>query len=99
MGYFHLSINSPDFVQIVDFGGHSSVHTPNLIINDDRQCQIIEDICAISPYIESSVLMLTGKKTYFPDAFIIKSVGLSNLPGFMISPDQSDSIGILEIRG
>ena len=60
------------------------------IVDDGSQREVIEDVSAVSPNIERAVL---------PQAFIVKSVDLGDLPALVVSPDQRDQVGIADFIG
>lgn len=60
------------------------------IVDDGGQREVIEDVSAVSPNIERAVL---------PQAFIVKSVDLGDLPALVVSPDQRDQVGIADFIG
>ena len=60
------------------------------IVDDGGQREVIEDVSAVSPNIERAVL---------PQAFIVKSVDLGDLPALVVSSNQRDQIGIADFIG
>lgn len=60
------------------------------IVDDGGEREVIEDVSAVSPNIERAVL---------PQAFIVKSVDLGDLPALVVSPDQRDQVGIADFIG
>ena len=57
----------------------------DLFVNDCSQCQIIEYIRAIAPHVDAAKLA---------QAFVIKSVYLSDLARFVVASDQRDTLWI-----
>ena len=55
----------------------------NLVLNDSSERQQVEQICIIFPNIRISVLS---------QALIIESIDLCNLSGFVVAPQNGDSI-------
>ena len=51
--------------------------------------QKVKDFCAVAPNIYWSI---------FSEALVIKAVNLSDLPAFVISSDQSDSVSIPHLK-
>jgi hypothetical protein len=65
------------------------MHTKHSSIHHRPQTQIIENITTISPNVTAPIL---------PLAFIVESVNLSDLSGFMISTDEGDTIRIPDFK-
>lgn len=63
------------------------MHAEDAIVDDSRKRKVIEDISAVSPYIQRAVL---------PQAFIIKSIDLGDLPALVVTPDQGHQIRIAD---
>ena len=74
--------------------GGRAVCNPNvklfvyLSIDDCGEAEIVEYFCAISPDSDAAIL---------PQALIVKTINLGNLPGLMVASDQSDAIGISDL--
>ena len=56
VGHLHFPVNPSEFVQFHDFGGDSAVHAPDFVVDNDWECQIVENVCAVPPDIQSPVL-------------------------------------------
>ena len=63
--------------------------TEDLVFDNSRQRQVIEEICKVFPYICIPV---------FAKTFIIKSVNLGDLATLVISPQNSDSFLIADFK-
>ena len=85
MWYFLFSINWSDVIKGADWWTQPTMYTKNLVIYNSRQSKIIENWCAISPYIYRSI---------FSEALIIKTIHLGNLSTFVISSNQCYSFRI-----
>lgn len=55
------------------------MHTKDLLLNHCSQAYVVEDVCAISPNVERSVLAQT---------FIVKPVDLGDLPRLVVPPNS-----------
>lgn len=82
---FLLPINSSNFVHLVNFGGKTAMDSKDLVVDEGCQTQVVKNFSAVSPYICASI---------FPDAFIIEAVDLGDLPAFVVSSNQRNSVGI-----
>ena len=78
-----------DLVQRVDGGGETTVHAEHLVVDDGRQTQIVEDLRAIPPHIDRSVLA---------QALVVKAIHLRNLAGLVVASDQGYSIGVSHFK-
>ncbi len=90
MGHFLFPVDDPYLVQGVDAGTESPVNGEDLVLDDGREGEIIEDLGAVSPNVDAAV---------FAEALIVKSVHLGDLAGFVISADEGDAIGVADFEG
>lgn len=65
------------------------MHTEDFIINDSSESQVVKDICAVPPHIDATIL---------PQALVVESVDLSNLPTLVIPSNQSDSFWVSDFQ-
>ena len=65
------------------------MHAEDFIINYGSQCQIIKYIRAIAPHVDTAKLA---------QAFIIKSVYLSDLARFVVASDQCDALRVTHFK-
>ena len=75
---------------VVDRRAESSMNAENAIVYNGGKGEVIKDIGAVSPYVERAI---------FSETFVVKSINLGDLSAFMVSPDQSDEIGISDFIG
>ena len=61
----------------------------DLVVNNSSQRQIIENFCAIAPYIHRAVLS---------EAFIVETVDLSDLSAFMVASNKRDSFWVSHLQ-
>jgi len=61
------------------------VHAEDTVVDDSRQAQVVEDFCAILPDIHAAILL---------QAFIVKTVHLSDLPRLVVAPNESDTVRV-----
>jgi len=52
------------------------VDTEDAVVNDGCQGKIVKDIGTVAPYVQRPI---------FPEAFVIETVDLSDLPTFVVS--------------
>lgn len=60
------------------------------IVDDGGEREVIEDIGAVAPYVERAVL---------PQAFVVKSVDLRDLPALVVPSDEGHQVGIADFVG
>lgn len=65
------------------------MHAENLVINDGRQTEVVEDFRAVSPNVDGAILL---------EALIIETVHLSDLAGLVVSADQGNSVRISHLH-
>ena len=73
----------------INSGRQATVHAENLVINDGRQTEIVEDFRAVSPNVDGAILL---------EALIIETVHLSDLAGFVVSADQGNPVRISHLQ-
>lgn len=64
------------------------MHAKDLLVNDGAQREVVEDLGAVPPDVDAAILA---------KALIVEAVHLSDLPGLMVSADQSDAIGVADL--
>ena len=65
------------------------MHAEDLVIDDGRQSQIVEYICAVAPHVDATELT---------QAFIVEAVHLCDLAGLVIAANQSDALRITHLQ-
>ena len=65
------------------------MNAEDLVFDESREAQVVEDLRAVSPYVKRSV---------FSETLVIKSINLGDLPAFVVSSDQVDAIWIADLR-
>ena len=61
----------------------------DLVVNNSCQRQIIENFCAIAPYIYRAVLS---------EAFIVETVDLCDLSALVVASNESDSFWVSHLQ-
>lgn len=64
------------------------MNAQHFVIDDGAKRQVVENFCAITPDVHTSVLL---------EALVIESINLSDLSRFVVSSDQCDSFGIANL--
>jgi hypothetical protein len=65
------------------------VETEYFLFNNSGKRQIVEEVREVFPHISITV---------FPEAFIVKTIDLSNLTRFMVSTKYSDSVLVANLE-
>ena len=89
MGNLLLPVNHADLIESVDRGRQPTVDAQNLVFDKSRQAQVVEDLRAVTPHVHRSV---------FAKALVVEAVHLSDLPTFVVAPDQCYSIRIPNLQ-
>jgi len=71
------AVQLANVIQRVNAGTESAVKTKYLIFDEGREGEVIEEVGEHFPYVGRAV---------FSDAFVVKTVDLGNLTGFVIAP-------------
>lgn len=61
------------------------MNTKDFIVNNGSESQVVKDVSAVSPNIDTSI---------FPQTLIIKAINLCNLAALVISTDESYPLGV-----
>mmetsp|Transcript_33163 Transcript_33163/g.105757 ORF Transcript_33163/g.105757 Transcript_33163/m.105757 type:complete len:344 (+) Transcript_33163:85-1116(+) len=78
-----LPVDDADLVEGVDGGGEAAVHAEDLVLDQRRERQVVEDLCAVPPDVDRAVLA---------QALVIKAVHLRDLPRLVVAPQQRDPV-------
>lgn len=60
-----------------------------LAINDSREGQVVEYLCAVSPDGDGAVLA---------EALVVEAIDLGDLPGLVVSTNQGYPVGVAHLR-
>lgn len=66
------------------------MNTEDSVVDDGSDGKIVEDVSAVSPYIQ---------RPKFPQALIIESINLGDLPALVIPSNESDHIWVPDFVG
>lgn len=87
---FLLPFLRPHLVDGVDGRAETTVHAENIVVDDSREAQVIENLSAIAPHVHTAVLA---------QAFVVKTVDLRDLTTLVIAPDQGDPLRVPHFQG
>lgn len=82
-------MNNSDLINSLDIGGETTMDTEDRSINDSTQREIIEDFSEIVPGVDVTVLS---------QDFIVETVSLSGLSGFVITSEEGDALRVLSLQ-
>lgn len=89
MRYFLNTIERSDIVKGIDGRTETSVETENLVLNQSGERKIVEKVGKVLPDIRISI---------FAQTFVVKSVDLCDLSGFVVSTKDCDALGITNFQ-
>ena len=89
MRYFLNTIERSDIVKGIDGGTETSVETENLVLNQSGERKIVEKVGKVLPDIRVSI---------FAQTFVVESVDLCDLSGFVVSTKDCDALGITNFQ-
>lgn len=75
----------PDVVEGVDGGRQAAVQTEDLVLDDRRQRQVVEQVREQLPHVARAVLSHT---------LVEKAVNLRDLPTLVVATEQMDAVGV-----
>ncbi len=90
MWHLLLPVNRPYLIEGVDRWTQSSVYTEYLIVDNGCKGKVVEDVCAVSPDIDGTILSQT---------LVIEAINLCNLSALVISPDKGDALRVSHLEG
>jgi len=64
------------------------MHSENPVVHESCKRKVVKDVCAIPPYVNTSILSKT---------FVIKTVNLGDLPRLVITTDKGDAIRVADL--
>ncbi len=90
MRNFLESFEGSDVIKSLNAGWKSTMEAEKLIFDNGREGQVIEEFSEAFPDIWITI---------FAAAFIIEAVYLRDLPWFMVSSEDGDSIFVSDLEG
>lgn len=85
----HASVDESNLVDGLDLGGESTMDTEYLTLDDGTDTEIVEDFCAVFPWVGVSVLS---------DGLIVEAVDGGDLAGLVVTSQESDVCWILHLE-
>lgn len=82
-------IEGPNIVESVDRGTQTTVKAENLVFDKSGEGEVVKEIGEIFPDIGVAV---------FAQTFVVKSIDLCNLAGFVVSTENSDTLGVTDLK-
>lgn len=90
MWYFLYTIERSDVVEGVDAGGETSVEAEDLVVDEGCKGEVVEQVCEVLPYVRVAI---------FSETFIIESIDLCDLTGFVVATENGDALRISDFEG
>lgn len=90
VGDFLYAVQSADVVEGVDAGGEAAVETEDLVLDQCRQGEVVEEIGEVFP---------DGGVAVFAQAFVVETVDLGDLTGFVVAAQDGDAVWVADFEG
>jgi len=90
MGHLLYSVESADVVKGINAGRQAAVQAEDLIVDKGGEREVVEKIREGFPHVGISILS---------EAFIVESVHLSDLAGFVIATENRNALRIPNLQG
>ena len=90
VGHFLNAIQRPDVVEGVDGRAQSTVETEDLVFDEGSEGKVIEEVGEVFPHIGVAV---------FAETFVIETVDLRDLAGFVVSTKDGNTLGVADLQG
>jgi len=89
MWYLPEPVDDLDLVDTMDTWAETTVNTEYLVIDDDRQGQVIKHIRKVVPHIGITI---------FATAFCVEAVRLCHAAGFVVAADEMNAIRVSKLE-
>lgn len=89
MGDLHSSVNESHLIDGLDFWGKSSVDTENFSFNNSSNSEIVENFCAVFPWVGITILS---------NGLIVETIDGGDLSSLVISSQESDVGWVLKLQ-
>jgi hypothetical protein len=90
MWHFLNTVKRSDIVKGIYAWREASMQTEDLVVDKGGEGQVVEEICEILPYICVAV---------FSKTFVIESVDLGDLAGFVVATENGNALRITDFEG
>ena len=84
-----LPVDDADLVERVDRGREAAVDAEDLVLDDGREREVVEDLGAIPPHVDRTVLA---------QALVVEAVDLRDLPALVVASDERDAVGVAHLE-
>jgi len=85
---FLFAIQSADLVHRVDGRRQPTVYTKDSALDESGDGKVVKNFSAVAPNVDRAILAQT---------LVVKPVHLRNLPTFVVSSDESDSVWVSDL--
>lgn len=82
MGNLLDSVKGSDVVKCVDAGRQPTVQAEDLVVNESGKGEVVEEVGEVFPHIGVAV---------FSQAFVVKTIDLSDLTAFVVTTEDGDA--------
>ena len=82
-------VDGTDVAKRVEGRAETSVDTENFVVNNGSEGQIVEDLGAVAPNVDTTI---------FLEAFVVESINLRNLSAFVVSSYQCNTLGVANLQ-
>lgn len=89
MGHLLNSVHASDVVQGINAGRQSTVKTEDLVVDEGREREEVEDVGKVFPDIRVSV---------FSQALVVEAVDLRDLPRLVVSSQDRDALWVSNLE-
>lgn len=84
------AVQGPDVVEGVDRWAQPAVQTEDLVLNKSCEGEVVEEVGEIFPHIGVAI---------FAQTLVVETVNLGDLAGFVVSTEDSNTIGVANLQG
>lgn len=85
----HSSFNQADLIKRLDIGRETTVDTEDFTFDNGTNTEVVENFGAVFPWVRVTILS---------DSLIIETVNGSDLSGLVVTSEQGDGAGVLQLE-
>jgi len=89
MWHFLDTVQSSNVVKGINAGRQTTVETEDLVVDQCRQRQVIEEVGKVLPDVRVAV---------FTQTFVVEAVDLRDLSGFVVSTENGDALWVANLE-
>jgi hypothetical protein len=87
--YFLYAVERPNVIKRVDAGRQTTVQTEDLIVDQGRKREVVEEICEVFPHVCVAILS---------EALVVEAIDLGDLARLVVSAEDGDALRVADLE-